>query len=283
MSIAGGYYKAVEAAGELGMTTCQLFTKNNNQWNAKEITRDDVQRFQQALTEFHIAQPISHSSYLINLASSDEALWAKSVAAMVVELRRAAELGIAWVVLHPGAAVGAAEEVAIAHVVRAIDAIHQEVRRGQAEILLENTAGQGSCLGWNFAQLGAIIAGARHGDRLGVCFDTCHALAAGYAFATAADYRRMFDDFAQTIGLDRLKAFHLNDSVKPLGSRVDRHAHIGHGHVGLDAFRHILTDARFHDVPMYLETPKEDRDGEPWDAINLRTLRELAGETAAAN
>jgi len=278
MSIAGGYYKAVAAAGELGMTTCQLFTKNNNQWLGKEISTDDVQQFQRALDEHHVSHPISHSSYLINLASADEALWQKSVDAMVVELERAALLGISWVVVHPGASVLATEEQGIANVIRAIDAVHQRVRRGQAELLLENTAGQGSCLGWKFEQLAAIIAGARHADRLGVCFDTCHAFAAGYPLATASEYRRTFELFDQIVGLDRLRAFHLNDSVKPLGSRVDRHAHIGLGQIGLDGFRRLMGDQRFRLIPMYLETPKEDRDGEPWDAINLRTLRDFAGE-----
>lgn len=278
MSIAGGYYKAVEAAGSFGMTTCQLFTKNNNQWRAKEITPEDVALFQQALVEHHVSHPISHSSYLINLASPDETLWQKSIDAMIVELERAALLGLDYVVVHPGASVSVDEAQGIANVARAIDEVHRRVPAGKAELLLENTAGQGSCLGWRFEQLAAIIAAVRDGQRLGVCFDTCHAFAAGYGLASAADYRQTFDAFERTVGLDRLRAFHVNDSVKPFGSRVDRHAHLGEGQIGIDGFRRLLQDARFHDIPMYLETPKEDRDGEPWDAINLRTLRTLAGE-----
>lgn len=276
MSIAGGYYKAVEAAARCGMETVQLFTKNNNQWRAKEIGNDEVKLFAESLRKHRIERPISHASYLINLASENPELWAKSVEGMVVELARAEQLGIAYVVVHPGAHCEASEECGLGNVVRAIDEIHRRLPEGKSQILLETTAGQGTCLGCRFEQLAAMLAGVQDGDRLGVCVDTCHLFAAGYPLADRADYLRTFRELDRTIGLERVKAFHLNDSKKSLGSRVDRHEHIGQGLIGIDAFRHLLNDRRFRKTPMYLETPKgTNDDGEDWDAVNLATLRSL--------
>jgi deoxyribonuclease IV len=296
MSIAGGVHKAVEAAARLGMDTVQIFTsnarqwpklqapvqsggfctKNNNQWRAKAISDEEAEAFRRALEEHKIARPLSHASYLINLASGNEALWEKSVEGMTIELARATQLGIAYVVVHPGACAGICEDDGLANVVRALDEVHRRAPRSGAQILLETTAGQGSCLGCRFEQLAAMIAAVKEGDRLGVCVDTCHLFAAGYPLSERSDYLRTMRELDRVIGLDRVQAFHLNDSKKPLGSRVDRHEHIGQGLIGREAFAHLLNDRRLRKIPMYLETPKgTNDDGEDWDMVNLRTLRSL--------
>ncbi len=275
MSIAGGYYKAVDEAHRCGCDCVQLFTKNNNQWRAKPITEGEAQLFQDTLRELRISHPISHSSYLINLATPDETLWQKSVESMIVELERAEQLGIPYVVVHPGSYTTATEEEGLANVARAIDLVHQLRPRIAAQIALEITAGQGTNLGWEFTHLAAIIAAVRHPEWIGVCFDSCHAFAAGYDLADRKAYLAMWREFDQQLGLDRLKAIHLNDSKRERGSRIDRHEHIGRGQIGLAGFRNLLTDRRLQRVPMYLETPKENAGDEPWDVVNLRTLREL--------
>jgi deoxyribonuclease-4 len=276
MSIAGGYYKAVEAAHRAGCDCVQLFTKNNNQWRAKDLTDEDADKFQAALAETGITDPISHDSYLINMASPDDALWAKSVEAFCVELLRAEKLGISYVVAHPGAFTTSSEEEGIARIIKALDTVHRQTDGIRARALLENTAGQGSNLGWRFEHLAAIIAGVDQSEKLGVCIDTCHLFAAGYPLGTRKQYQATFDELDRVVGLNRVKAFHLNDSKKPLGSRVDRHEHIGRGELGLAPFRHLLRDPRFRNTPMYLETAKEEEDGEQMDVVNLRTLRALA-------
>lgn len=275
MSIAGGYYKAVDAAAELGMDVVQLFTKNNNQWRAKPISDDEAQAFAAALAERKIARPLSHSSYLINLGAPDDELWQKSIDAMVVELERAEQLGIPFVVMHPGAFTTSCEEAGLERIVAGLDAIHQRLPKAKSKILLENTAGQGSCLGHRFEHLAIILERVRRRERLGICLDTCHAFAAGYPLGTKKEYQATMGELDRAVGLDNVQAVHLNDSKKELGSRVDRHEHIGEGKLGLEAFRLLLNDKRFRDRPMYLETPKGQRDGEELDAINLRTLRGL--------
>lgn len=274
-SIAGGYFRAVERAQAVGCDCVQLFTKNNNQWQAKELTAEDAEKFQEALRRLGIAHPLAHDSYLINLASPDPALWKRSVEAFIVEMLRADRFGIPYVVTHPGAYTSSSEAAGIAAVVRALDEVHCQTRGIRARCLLETTAGQGSCLGWRFEQLADMLEGVRDPDRLGVCVDTCHVFAAGYPLGGAKDYKSTMRAFDQTIGLKWVRAIHLNDSVKPLGSRVDRHAHIGRGQLGQEAFRHLLNDGRFCNVPMYLETPKGEELGEDLDEINLRTLRSL--------
>jgi deoxyribonuclease-4 len=278
MSITGGYFRAVERAHEAGCDCVQLFTKNNNQWRAKELTDEDAERFQEALERLKIGCPTSHVSYLINLASPDEALWTKSVESLEVELLRAERLGIPSVVIHPGAFTDSSEEAGIGRIVAALDTVHRQTAGIKACVLLENTAGQGSSLGWRFEHLGAIMAGVAEPQRLGVCIDTCHAFAAGYPLETREQYDAAMDQLDRAVGLGRIKAFHLNDSKQPLGSRVDRHAHIGGGHLGLEPFRHLLNDPRFSQVPMYLETAKEEVDGEQMDVVNLRTLRGLVAK-----
>jgi len=275
MSAAGGCYRAVEIAHAAGCDCVQVFTKNNNQWSAKPLTPEDVRRFREALDRLGIAHPISHDSYLINLASPDPVLWKKSVDAFVVELQRAEQLGIPYVVTHPGSFTSSSEVAGIAAVVKALDEVHRQTRGIKAQCLLENTAGQGTNLGWKFEHLAGILDGVSHPDLLGVCFDTCHCFAAGYPLGSPSEYQKTFREFNRLIGVERIKAFHLNDSVRPLGSRVDRHAAIGGGQMGVEPFRLLLADKRFRKVPMYLETPKGTRDGEDLDVINLRTLRGL--------
>ncbi|QDU89863.1 Endonuclease 4 [Pirellulimonas nuda] len=275
MSIAGGYYKAVDAAAKAGCQCVQLFTKNNNQWRAKPIVEDDVRRFAAAMAEQQIGHPISHASYLINLASPAQELWTKSIDAMIVELLRAEQLGVPYVVVHPGAYTTSSEAEGIARVAAALDEVHGQAPGCKSQLLLETTAGQGSCLGCTFEQLAGMIDASADPDRLGVCLDTCHVFAAGYAIGDPKSYRATMTRFGKLIGHDKLKALHLNDSLKPLGSRVDRHAHIGRGELGLEPFRLLLNDRRFKKTPMYLETPKGEEDGEDLDVINLRTLRGL--------
>jgi deoxyribonuclease-4 len=274
-SIAGGYYKSVELAHRLKCDCVQLFTKNNNQWRAKELSDEDVRLFRGKLRELGVTHPLAHDSYLINLASPDIGLWMKSVDSFVMEMFRADRLGIPYLVTHPGAYTSSSEEAGIAAVVRALDEVHAQTRGIKTKCLLETTAGQGSCLGCRFEQLAAIIERVQDPDRLGVCVDTCHIFAAGYPISTEKDYKATMRELDKTIGVKLVQAIHLNDSVKPLGSRVDRHAHIGRGMIGKEGFRLLLNDSRFRKVPMYLETPKGEEKGKNLDAINLRTLRRL--------
>jgi deoxyribonuclease-4 len=289
LSIAGGYERAAESAASFTMDSVQIFTASpqiwavsasgsgdNHDWTTKPIDAASVARFRETVQARQLNQPVAHSSYLINLASGDDFLWRRSVAAMTIELQRAAQLGLFGVIVHPGAATSGSDEIAIGRVIAAIDEIHQRLPADSPAILLENTAGQGSCLGWRFEHLADMINGARHPERLGVCFDTCHAFAAGYPLSTATEYQETMARFDELVGLRRLRAFHLNDSKRELGSRVDRHEHIGQGHIGLEAFAHILRDPRLAHLPMFLETPKGQHGAEEWDAINLRILRDLA-------
>jgi len=275
MSIAGGYYKAVLAAQKAGCDCVQVFTKNNNQWRAKPISDDDVKDFRTALTECDITHPISHDSYLINLASPDDELWKKSIDALVIELQRAEMLGIPYVVAHPGAFTTSSEAKGLKRIARGLNEVHRQSKGSLARCLLETTAGQGSNLGWKFEHLAEIMDRVRDPDRLGICFDTCHVFASGYPMDTEKSYKATMRSLNKTVGVHQVKAFHLNDSLKPLGSRVDRHAAIGQGELGLEPFRYLLNDRRFRKVPMYLETAKENDKGEDMDVVNLRTLRRL--------
>lgn len=275
MSIAGGYHKAVRAAHAAGCDCVQIFTKNNNQWAGKPLTDADCEAFKSALAELGIMHPVSHNSYLINLASPKDELWEKSIAAMVVELERAEALGVPGVVAHPGSFTTSSEEEGLTRIARGLDEVHSQTEGVAAQILLETTAGQGSNLGWRFEQIGSILRQTSDSDRLGVCFDTCHVFAAGYPMETADEYADTMEQLDKAIGCERVKAFHLNDSLKPFGSRKDRHAGIGRGEIGLEPFRHLLNDPRFEQVPMYLETPKGEEEGEDLDVLNLRTLRAL--------
>jgi deoxyribonuclease-4 len=275
MSMAGGHHHAVHAAHAVGFATVQLFTKSNNQWRAAALTDSNIADFRAALNETGISTPIAHNSYLINLASPVEDLWKKSIDAMAVELERAEALGILDVVAHPGAHTGSGEEAGLARVAAGLDEVHRRTRGFRTKIDLETTAGQGSCLGACFEHLGRIIDLVAEPERLGVCGDTCHLFAAGYAFATATEYDETMGALEAAVGAGRLRVWHLNDSVRERGSRVDRHAGIGRGKLGIAPFRHLVNDRRWSGVPLILETPKGIEDGEELDAINLRLLRSL--------
>ena len=278
MSIAGGYYRAVEIAARCGCDCVQVFTKNNNH-GAKPLR---TRRHTPVEFELNISHPIAHDSYLINLAAPDDELWKKSIDAFVVELQRAERLGIPYVVTHPGSYTTSSEEAGLARIIAALDEVHRQTPGLTSQCLLETTAGQGSNLGWRFEHLATILDGVQSPERLGVCVDTCHIFAAGYPLADKAEYRSTMKQLNQLVGLERVKAFHLNDSKRELGSRVDRHEHIGEGHLGIEPFRHLLNDRRFRKVPMYLETPKGQRNGEELDVINLRILRDLIGSKSPA-
>ncbi|MBM3964189.1 MAG: deoxyribonuclease IV [Planctomycetes bacterium] len=277
MSIAGGYYKAVDAAAELEMDVVQLFTKNNNQWAAKPISESEIKQFAGALSTTGITNPLAHASYLINLASPKQELWEKSIDAMVIEWQRAEQLGLDGVVMHPGAFVDSSEEQGLQRIADAIVRIYEKVEPKKSWLLLENTAGQGSCLGWNMAQLEWLLQRSGSTMMVGVCLDTCHAHAAGYDFSTETGFKEWERDAKKHCILDAIRALHLNDSKKGCGSRVDRHEHIGLGTIGREGFVRVLKHRVLKQLPMYLETEKEDtEEGEPWDAVNLRLLRELA-------
>src|SRR3954467_9375029 len=281
-SIAGGYYKAVELAHQLKCDCVQLFTKNNNQWRAEGVTGEDARLFKRKLQKMGVKHPPAHDSYLINLASPDPVLWKKSVDSFVMEMLRADRLGIPYLVTHPGAHTTSSEEVGIAAVVRALDETHRQTRGIKTKCLLETTAGQGSCIGCKFEQLATILDSVEDSDRLGICVNPCHIFAAGYPISTEKDYQATMKALDKTIGRKLVRAFHLNDSLKPLGSRVDRHAHIGRGLIGKEAFRLLLNDPRFRKIPMYLETPKGTKEEEKkgkFDKLNLRPLRRLAMPT----
>ncbi len=272
MSIAGGIHLAFERAQQAGCRTLQIFLKNSNQWRAKALTEQDQALFSEARARSGIAPVVAHSSYLINLATPDRSLHGKSVEALVEELERANYLGVPAVVLHPGAHKDSGEAAGIAAVAQGLNAAFERVPP-PVTVLLENTAGQGSSVGHRFEQLGAILEGVRDAGRIGFCLDTCHLFAAGYDIGTEAGYRRTMRAFDRLIGKEKIRAFHVNDSRKPLGSRVDRHTHIGQGCIGLEAFRCLVNDRRFAAVPKILETPK-DEDLE-LDRMNLSTLRSL--------
>lgn len=273
-SAAGGCDKAVHLAKKSTCDCIQVFTKNNARWDAKPLTEEEIQRFHAALQETGVTHPIAHASYLINMAAKDEVLRKKSIAAMRIELERANQLNLIGVVVHPGAHGEQSEEEGIAHMAAAIDELHQALPQCEAKLILECTAGQGTCMGHSFEQLAAMLTQAKTGDRAAICIDTCHLFAAGYPLADRKDYLATFRQFDKLIGVERIVAFHLNDSKKPLGSRVDRHEHIGKGLIGIEAFRHLMTDKRFRDVPMYLEVPKVG-DGIESDKENLTLLRSL--------
>jgi len=273
MSISGGVDTAFDRAEQVGCDALQIFTKSSNQWRAAPLTAEVIERYHRRQAETGIHPVVAHTSYLLNMASPDDALWQKTVDALVVEVERCEVLAIRNLVIHPGSHVGSGEAAGLARIVSAINAVHRRLPAADARITLETTSGQGNDLGYRFEQLAEIIAQVEDGRRLAVCFDTCHTLTAGYDFRSDDGYRQVFEEFDRVIGLPRLAAFHLNDSVKDVGSRRDRHAHIGEGFVGLEGFRRILNDPRFQDVPMLLETPKSDDMHE--DVENLRRLREL--------
>jgi deoxyribonuclease-4 len=275
MSISGGHHNALLTAHKLACDTVQLFTKNSNQWNCRAISAAEILTFRRTLRQTRLRCPMAHDSYLINLASPACTLYRRSIDALIEELRRAEWLGLRYLVVHPGSHMDDTEDAGLARVAAALDRVHARCCDFRVQILLETTAGQGTNLGHRFEHLAHILSLVKEPRRLGVCLDTCHVFAAGYALWPPPEYEATLRAFDRIIGLGRLRAFHLNDSRKPLGSRVDRHAHIGQGCLGLEPFRLLVNDARFRNRPMVLETPKEETDERDMDSVNLELLRGL--------
>ncbi len=273
LSISGGLHLAIDRAVAAGCSVLQIFTRNSNQWKGKPVSDADAAHFRTKFAASGLREVISHDIYLINLASPPGEMRDKSLAAFRDELETCARLGINKIVMHPGSHLTDSPQAGLARVVEAFDQLFNEVPQFEGRVLIETTAGQGSNLGRTFEELAVIISGSRCPEKFGVCFDTCHTFASGYDIATEEGYRDAMEQFDRLIGFDRLNCFHLNDSKKGLGSRVDRHDHIGRGTLGLNPFRFILNDPRFITVPKILETPKGDND--EMDAVNLALLRGL--------
>ena len=267
-SISGGVENAITQAVELGIDTFQIFTKNQRQWREKEFTEAEASTFRDRLAAAGIEKAMSHTTYLINLASADEAIREKSMLGLAAELIRCHALGISYAVLHPGANRQLTEEKAIERIAEGLNMVLEHTGHLNTMVLLENTAGQGSSIGYKFEHHRDIIAQVES-ENIGACLDTCHAFAAGYDIRTSTGLDDLFAQVDQQIGLEKLKAFHFNDSKGALGSHLDRHAHIGSGKLGLEPFRYIID--KFPNRPKVLETSKEDNA----DVKNLQVLREL--------
>jgi len=274
LSIAGGLHKALEKAAGYGFGAVALFVRNQVQWREPSLSDAKVLKFRKKRVELGIGPVIAHASYLVNLAGRKE-IRDKSLTAMAADLDRCNRLGIDALVFHPGSNPDTAEGIRL--IAEGLDEILTAVPAGPTTILLEGTAGQGNSVGCRFEHLAAILDRCKGRDRLGVCLDTCHLFAAGYEIRLADAYAATMDEFDRIVGLDTLRAIHLNDSKKPLGSRVDRHAHIGLGEIGADGFSQLVNDVRLAKIPMILETPKDvdEQTGRDWDEINFETLCNL--------
>jgi len=281
MSVAGGLPRAVERAIAHRCDALQIFAKNASQWRGRVVPPEEIREFRAKVRASGIHPVVSHASYLINLATTNAALRQQSFDAMGDELDRAEALGLLGVVLHPGCYTIGCEADGLELIAENLLELLRARRRGNTMVLLEHTAGQGTSLGTTFEQLASIIAKMNDHRRVGVCLDTCHLIASGYDIATPEGYASTFRQFDRLVGFERLKMFHLNDSKKPLGSRIDRHEHIGEGCLGLEPFRRIVNDRRFRDLPMLLETPKTEGRSptqiqiDPLDERNLNALRDL--------
>ena len=274
-SVAGGLHLAFDRIKQVGGTSLQIFTANQRQWRSRPLQPEEIRMFQERWQENGMMPVASHASYLINLAASQTEMATKSVDAFVEELQRCQQLGIDYVVIHPGSHGGAGIEQGLAEVARNLDLVleRSSVLESGMKVLLETTAGQGTALGSRFEELGWLMEQSRYPTHLGVCVDTCHIFAAGYALSSPAEYQQTMDHLEHSIGCDHTHFFHLNDSKKECGSRVDRHEHIGEGKIGIEGFRNLLTDPRFQQHPMTLETPKGADLAE--DIENLRRLRSI--------
>jgi deoxyribonuclease-4 len=275
VSIAGGIQNALRRGHELQCSTIQIFTKNASQWKEREIEKAEGRSFQVLQKELGISPVISHAAYLINLASPFRELSRKSIDAVVQEVKRCDDLGIPYLVIHPGSHTGCGEKRAIELLVQAIYEIRKQIVPSAITILLEISAGQGTSIGCTVEQIAEIIDGVKESYRIGLCLDTCHAFAAGYDFRTKARYQKFISDIDATIGLDKLKVIHLNDSKTDCGSRVDRHEHIGKGMIGRHPFGWIMSDERLENIPKIIETPDLGKDM-AIDRKNLDLLRRLA-------
>ncbi len=276
MSIAGGLHLAFDRLEKIRGRALQIFTKNQRQWKETRLSPESVELFRRKWDEAGRIPVAAHDVYLINLAAPQSEIESKSISGFAEELRRCAALGIPYLIMHPGAHVGEGIEPGLERLVKNLDRALETAETDSVSVLIENTAGQGSSLGWNFEQINFIIGASRYGKKMGVCFDTSHGFAAGYDIRTKDAYRETMDLFDKTVGLERLKFFHLNDTRKGLGSRVDRHEHIGKGKIGMEGFRLLLNDPRFKNHPMVLETPKGKEMAE--DLENLAVLRSLLND-----
>lgn len=273
MSIAGGLYKSIDRAQEVGATCMQIFTKSNKQWAAKKITQEDAQQFKERWKNSTIGAVVVHASYLINVGSSQHALRTKSIHALREELERCDMLDIPYLIVHPGAATNSSAAECIEMIANSINEIF-DTYQGRAKLLLENTAGQGTAVGTTLEQLAAIYKKIQHKKSIGFCIDTCHAFAAGYDLSTKKGYQSFWQKFDELIGIEKLRAIHCNDSKKKIGCKVDRHEDIGKGELGLESFRLLMNDERFGHIPKICETPKGD-DERANDARNIETLKKL--------
>lgn len=279
-SIAGGLVRAFERGHKATCDALQIFTKSNRQWRAKPLTDEEIAAWRARMAEEEasggIYPVVAHASYLINIASPKEETWRKSYEALKIEVERCEALGIRCLVLHPGSHVGAGEEAGLANIARALSQLHADLPGYETTVCLEGVAGQGTNLGYSFEQLAWMLDHTRQGERLGVCLDSCHLYAAGYDVRTPEGYAETLAAFDHLVGLDRLRVVHLNDCVHPLGSRRDRHAHIGEGTIGLEGMRNFVNDPRLAHLPGLLETDKSDDLHE--DIENLARLRSLIHE-----
>ena len=273
MSIEGGVHKAVERAASIGCTTMQMFVKNNTRWKDPPIDEKDAATYKALLSKARIGPVVVHDTYLINLCATNLQILKKSREALKDELDRSEMLGVEYLNFHPGAHMGAGEDEGIKLIAESLNLIHDQTKGYKVKSVLEATAGQGTVVGYRFEQLKAIMDLVEENDRMAVCIDTCHVFAAGYDIATEKGYEETFEKFDAIIGLDRLVAFHVNDSKKGLGSHVDRHEHIGQGAIGKEGFRLLMNDSRFGAIPKILETPKGPEMEE--DVENMKVLKSL--------
>ncbi len=255
VSISGGLYLSLERGVEIGCTSIQIFTKNQMQWKAKSLSHQEIEKYQQSLANSSISIVLAHDSYLINLGSPEVDLRDKSRQAFLFEMERAEQLHIPYLIFHPGSHKGAGEEIGLKLIAESINYVHNRCPEYKLKLLLETSAGQGTNLGYTFKQLRQIIDMINEPGRVGVCLDTCHIFAAGYDIRNKSSYEESLKKFDQVIGIDKLYAIHMNDSQKELGSRIDRHEHIGNGQIGLEGFRLIMNDSTFKNIPKILETP----------------------------
>lgn len=280
ISVAGGLHHAFERGADAGCESIMIFTKSNRQWKAKPLTEEDVVAYQEAARAHADIYPVAvHASYLINVASSDPALWQRSYDALRVEVERAEAIGADMLVFHPGAYVDADEERGLVNITRALTQLLEDTAECTVSVCLETMAGTGTTLGHRFEQLAWLRKETGEHPRLGVCLDTCHVFAAGYDICTPQAYEATMKSFDEIVGLEHIRCFHFNDSRHELGSRKDRHAHIGEGEIGLQGFANFVNDARWCEHAAYLETPKMEEDEEgnevEMDPVNLKALRDL--------
>jgi deoxyribonuclease-4 len=273
MSITGGVHTAFGRGEQIGCRTMQVFTKNSNRWLAKPFTGEEIRQYRENAQQSPIRPVIAHDCYLINLCAKNPEILQKSRDAFLDELQRCEILGIPYLNFHPGSHMGQGEKDGIGIIAESINLVNEKTKGFSVRSVLETTAGQGTTLGSTFGQLREIIDLVEDKNRMGVCIDTCHVFAAGYNISTEEGYEKTFQEFDEVIGLERIVAFHVNDSKKGFGSRVDRHEHIGKGAIGLTGFSLLINDTRFHNIPKILETPKSDDMHE--DVENLNVLRGL--------